>query len=232
VTSELNLVQIGPDDVDPAVLTGDGIGIAAVLARFTRVTRREVDLVALPTEGWREVSRLEPSGGVARFRFVAPHREDPSGWALLTFMTWTDGWLQNGDPGPLFARPGRPSRRRSLRLRWPGEPLVTQTGRHPTLTLSLQNVSDEPWVGTDALETAAYILDLRGRRLPLPSVWTRNPVREQRSIPPGGSVAITPKLMTLDVSRLPPGNYGLEAELVDLELTSDVGTLELVRRLA
>jgi hypothetical protein len=51
VTSELDLVQIGPDDVDPAVLTADGVEIAAVLARFTPVTRREVDLAALPPRG-------------------------------------------------------------------------------------------------------------------------------------------------------------------------------------
>lgn len=228
MTSELDLVQIGPDDVDPVVLTADGVDVAAVLARFTPVTRREVDLAALPTEGWREVSRLERSWGGGRFRFLAPHRDDPSGWALLTFMTWSDGWLQHGDPGPLFARPGRPSRRRSLRLCWPGEPIVTQTGREPTLTLSLQNVSDEPWVGTDAIDTVAFILDLRGQRLPGPSVWTRQPVREQRSIPPGGSVVIIPKLVTSNVSQLSPGNYGLEAKLEDLELTSEVGMLKVV----
>jgi hypothetical protein len=139
-----------------------------------------------------------------------------------------DRWLAaKRGPGPAVRAVRRPSRRRFLRLRWPGEPIVTQTGREPTLTLSLQNVSNEPWVGTDAMDTAAYILDLRGRRLPVPGVWTWQPVREQRSIPSGGSVTITPKLMTLDVSRLPPGNYGLEAELVDLELKSDVGTLKL-----
>jgi hypothetical protein len=96
----------------------------------------------------------------------------------------------------------------------------------------LQNVSDGPWVGTDAIDTMVYLLDHRGGRLPVPSVGSWQPVREQRSIPPGGSVAIMPKLVTLDVSQLPPGTYGLEAELIDLELKSDVGTLKLVRRLA
>jgi hypothetical protein len=97
----------------------------------------------------------------------------------------------------------------------------------------LRNVSDEPWVGTDVLDTTAWILDSRGQPLPRPSIWTTSrPIREQRSIPPGGSVAITPNLVTNDVSQLPPGTYGLEARLDDLELKSDVGTLELVGRLA
>ena len=168
MTSELELVQIGPDDVDPAVLTAGGVDVAELLARFVPVTRRQVDLAAFPTTGWRQVSRLEVgSGGAARFRFLAPHRQDPAGWALLAFMTWTDGWLQTGDPGPLFPRPGRPSRRQFLRLRWPPEPIVTQTGREPSLALSLQNLSDQPWVGTDAMETSACLLDPDGHRLPL-----------------------------------------------------------------
>ncbi len=231
-TSELDLVQIGPDDIDPAVLTGEGADIEEVLARFTPVVESHVDLAALPSKAWREVSRLELLAGTRRFRFLAPHREDRSGWALLTFMTWPGGWLQSGDSGPLFARPGRPSRRRFLRLRWPPEPIVCQTGREPSLTLSLENLSDEPWVGTDAMDASAYILDHRGRRLPLPSVSSWQPIRKQRSIAPGGSMAITPTLLTLDVSRLPPGDYGLEAELDDLELKSDVGALRLVRRRA
>jgi hypothetical protein len=231
MNSELDLVQIGPDDVDPAVLTAGGVDVAELLARFVPVTRRQVDLAAFPTTGWRQVSRLEVgSGGAARFRFLAPHRQDPAGWALLTFMTWTDGWLQNGDPGPLFPRPGRPSRRQFLRLRWPREPIVTQAGREPSLALSLQNISDRPWVGSDAMETSACLLHRDGHRLPVPNVRTWQPVRKHRSIVPGGSVTINPTLVTLDVSRLPAGNYGLEAELIDLELKSDVGALQIVPR--
>ena len=231
MTSELDLVQIGPDDIDPAVLTAGGVDVAELLARFVPVTRRQVDLAAFPTTGWRQVSRVEVgSGGAARFRFLAPHRQDPAGWALLAFMTWTDGWLQTGDPGPLFPRPGRPSRRQFLRLRWPPEPIVTQTGREPSLALALQNLSDQPWVGTDAMETSACLLDPDGHRLPLASVRTWQPVRKQRSIGPRGSVTITPTVVTLDVLQLPAGNFGLEAELIDLELKSDVGALQIVPR--
>jgi hypothetical protein len=203
MTSELDLVQIGPDDVDPSVFTAGGVDVAE-LRHGLPVTRGQVDLAAFPTTGWRQVSRLEVgSGGPARFRFLAPHREDPAGWALLTFMTWTDGWLQDGDPGPLFSRPGRPSRRQFLRLRWPREPIITQIGQDPVLALYLHNVSDRPWVGNDAMETSACLLDPDGHRLPLPSVRTWQPVRKQRSIVPGGSLTITPTLVTLDVSRLP-----------------------------
>ena len=69
-----------------------------------------------------------------------------------------------------------------------------------------------------------------GHRLPLASVRTWQPVRKQRSIVPRGSVTVTPTLVTPDVLQLPAGNYGLEAELIDLELKSDVGALQIVPR--
>jgi hypothetical protein len=107
--------------------------------------------------------------------------------------------------------------------------MSARTGSVPQLTLTMLNTADEPWIGTDAMDTRAYLLDNNGERLPLPSIWTWDPVADrQRVIAPGHSITLTPSLMTLAVEQLPAGRYGLKAVLRDLELESNLGTLQLV----
>jgi hypothetical protein len=227
VGDELDLVQIGPEDVNPAVLAEAGHDVQELVGRFAPVTHALVDLAAFPQGGWREVSRLEPGPRTQRFRFIAPSREDPAGWALLTYMTWPGGWHLNGDPGPLFPRPGRPTRRRNLRLCWARQAITAPTGSVPHLSMTLHNLADEPWAATDALDTMAYLLDRDGDPLPQPSVASWEP-KDRRAIASTSSITIIPTLTTLDVERLPAGRYQLEAVLTDLELKSDLGTLDLV----
>jgi hypothetical protein len=51
IDNQLDLVQIGPDDVDPAVPVDGRSGVDELVARFAPATRRLVDLADFPTHG-------------------------------------------------------------------------------------------------------------------------------------------------------------------------------------
>jgi hypothetical protein len=231
--AELELVQLGGDDVDPGPLGGPGSTLASVIGD------RDVDQESwqeyryargqLPASGWRVVS-TRPARSGPRLLLAAPHPGQPAAWALV-YLSERDGrWFFSADPGPVHPRPGRPARRRYLCLDWPSATVVAPAGEPPALSVRLTNTARTPWSnGPDVVRILAWVLD-PGTGEPLPAeryfVTTLSDHRPVE-LAAGQSLVLPALLATFETARLPPGRYGLTALLMALNLRSSAGTLHL-----
>ncbi len=105
------------------------------------------------------------------------------------------------------------------------------------LRIGLHNGSGKSWPLDPAdmldgypigFQVAAWLLDGNGRRLPASPHHYWAGVRENRQIQPGETTELAVQLLTEDVDRLPPGEYGVSAVLTSLDLHSPPGRVRLV----
>jgi hypothetical protein len=202
---DLAMVQLGHEEVRADALAGTGTSLPAAIAGRPLASEPGLPelLDELPTDGWRVVD----SGEHGRLlTLAAPHHELRGAWALAYLRKRSDRWHLSSTAMPEFPRPGKASRRRHLRLTWPQSPITAPAGCVPPLTVTLTNVS--------------------GERLPAAGWFAygdQNPVE----LPTGASTELVPVLATENADGLPPGEYGLEAVLLALDLPSDRGRLRL-----
>jgi len=229
------LVQLGYVEVDPATLTGPGGGLDPLLAG--RVIDNQPDSWPedLPADGWRVIYTRDDRGkgsSVLVEVFAAPLPAFDGGFAMVSLaLGKRDGKLRVGcDPGPVPVSPGRAARRHGLRLEW-RKPLVrARAGLPLELTIDLANRSWHRWhnIADDSTIVVGWLLDAEGNRLRdgdwhfgyggrdlLPCL---EPEREQE---------LTVRILTPEIQTVPPGTYGLEAMLADLNLRSEPATLLL-----
>jgi hypothetical protein len=232
--AELELVQLGSVDVDPGPLNLPGTSLMPAIGG------RELDQDSwaecrhsreqLPATGWRVVSTRHGQAG-PRVLLAAPHPGQPAAWALIHLSSLDGGrWFFSADPGPVYVRPGRPARRRYLRLDWPRTPVVAPAGQPLALSLRLTNTADTPWTnGPDLVRVLAWILhDDTGERLPAQRYFASS-LSDHRPVElaAGQSLVLPACLATLEPELLPPGCYGLTALLTALNLRSARSVLHL-----
>jgi hypothetical protein len=157
---------------------------------------------------------------------------------LIEFVWREEQWRRSVlEPGPVWVRPGKAIRRRSLRLFWYEEPIIGIAGEPLWLRMGLQNVSDQPWTSGDSdgpsswpdrVHAVAWLLDGDGHGLPARQGFTTSGPGPVTELDPGQTVTLTPQVLTRDVESLPPGEYRLTATLISLNLKSEAGTLRLI----
>lgn len=139
-----------------------------------------------------------------------------------------------GDDRPL--RPSRARRRAGLRLTWPVRLMSAPVGTVPQLRVRLSNAGERAWRndGADYGHVTVRLLGPGGERLPktLSSPWRGGDmvgaaVHLLPTLPPGSPVDLTPAWDTSDIPSLPPGDYGVVAELNDLRLRCGPEALQL-----
>ncbi|MFM1724234.1 hypothetical protein ABEU20_002812 [Rhodococcus sp. PAM 2766] len=223
---DLDLVQLGPVEVDPSVLEGPGASLWDLLGDRRIEMRSPDDLLDLPRHGWR---RLVPSGADAtevHEVFAAPHGEVPGAWALV-FVDTDPVRRVSAHPDPIRVHRCRAARRVGLELRWPCEQRA-RAGALPGVTIELVNTADTTWVDEagDHMTVHGWILDENGQRI-VPGLFLFSDAPRLPDIAPDDRMSLRVDLVTRDVEHLPPGRYTLVAELHDLALASPPGALVL-----
>jgi hypothetical protein len=226
------LVQLGLLEVDPRVLATEGVSLDNAMAG-----RRLVNALALaeirdqlPAQGWREVR--SDDFGVDEGKMLtlaAPHHRVPDAWVLASLSERDDQWLFSASPEPNSVWPGKAFRRRHLRLTWPRSPIVASAGRVPELPVTVTNTAAELWRGMpgDIQAPVTWIVDAEtGERL-TPQGWFAYGGASTAELAAGASKDLVAILATHGADELPPGEYGLEAVLLTLDLRSDRGHLRL-----
>jgi hypothetical protein len=226
------LVQLGLVEVDPKVLAAEGVSLDNAMTG-----RRLVDALALaeirdqlPAQGWREVR--SDDFGVDQGKMLtlaAPHQRVPDTWVLAYLSERDDQWLFSASPEPNSVWPGKAFRRRHLRLTWPRSPIVASAGRVPELAVTVTNTAAELWRGMpgDNHAVVAWIVDAEtGERL-TPQGWFAYGGADTAELAARESKDLVAILATYGADELPPGEYGLEAVLLTLDLRSDRGHLRL-----
>jgi hypothetical protein len=230
------LVQLGYVEVDPATLAGPGGGLDALVAG--RVVDNEPDRWPedFPADGWRVIYTRNGRGSGSRNLvevFAAPLPEFDGGFAMVSLaLGRRDGKLRVGcDPGPVPVHPGKASRRQGLRLEWPKPVLRTNAGQSLELTVDLVNRSWRRWhnVADDSTVVVGWLLDAEGNRVRENGHFRFGIGHREllRCLEAGRHQELTVRILTPEIQTVPPGTYGLEAMLADLNLRSDEATLTL-----
>ena len=139
-----------------------------------------------------------------------------------------------GDDRPL--RPSRARRRAGLALTWPVPVMSASVGTVPQLRVRLSNAGDRPWDndGRDYDHVTVRLLGSSGEPLPdaRTSPWKGGDmvgaaIHLLPPLLPGSFVDLTPARGAAHISTLPPGDYGVVAELNDLQLRSAPEALQV-----
>lgn len=224
---DLTLVQLGHLDVDPSVLAGPGTTLSDALGEHGSLTQLGDRAAELPTDGWRMIGESNAEFHTSQ-AFAAPHPAQRDAWALLHIAKTRGGWRTSADPGPVSLLPGRPARRKGLRLDWPAEPFTGSADDLPELTITIRNTATRAWenIGRDSAHIRAWLLNTDGQRLPAsPFVW-HGALPRLPDLAAGEGVLMP---VTIAVpERIPgPGRYGVQAVVVALNLWSDIGAVRL-----
>jgi hypothetical protein len=161
--------------------------------------------------------------------FAAPHPAQPNAWALVNITETSSGWRTSADPGPVVPLPGRPARRRGLRLDWPTRPFTGSPDALPELTITIRNTAVQPWhnVGRDSAHIQAWLLDAAGRRLPASPFVLHGALPRLPDLAAGEGAPL-PVTIASPEHISAPGRYGVQAVAVALNLWSGIGAVALI----
>ena len=229
-------MQLGYYDVPAALLSANGVPLAELIGE--RGATSVDDLMGTPpVDGWRVIA-----GDLADFGGEPPVLAAPwssprsNGWMVISLSRLDGGWQASilGDDRPL--RPSRARRRAGLTVTWPVPVMSASVGTVPQLRVRLSNASDRPWDndGGDYDHMTVRLLGSSGEPLPdaRTGPWEGGDMvgAEIHLLPPllpGSFVDLTPARGTTHISTLPRGDYGVLAELTDLQLRSAPEALQL-----
>ncbi|MDH6285891.1 hypothetical protein M2275_000790 [Rhodococcus opacus] len=225
---DLDLVQVGPIEVDPAVLGGSGSSLWDLIGDRRVEMRSPDEVLDLPRHGWRRLVPSRDDGAGSREVFAAPHGQVSEAWTLVFLSDSAGAWRVSTHPGPIRVHRCRAARRVGLELRWPGE-FTCKAGALPGVSIDLVNAGDRMWVNYagDHMTVHGWVLDEEGEPMkPGLSLFSQAPTLPD--IEPGDRISLRVDIATRDIEDFTPGRYAVIAELHDLGLTSSPGTLILV----
>lgn len=229
-------MQLGYYDVPAAVLSADGVPLAELIGE--RGAASVDDLMGPPpVDGWRVIAGdLVDFGGQPPVLAAPWPSPRSNGWMVISLSRLDGVWQASilGNDRPL--RPSRARRRAALTLTWPVPVRSTSVGTVPQLRVRLSNAGDRPWDNdsADYDHVTVRLLGSSGESLPdaRRSPWQGGDMvaAEIHLLPPllpGSFVDLTPARVAAHISTLPPGDYGVVAELDDLQLRSGPEALQL-----
>ena len=222
-------VQLGCYDVPAQVLAADGVPLVYLVGEQGAASVDTL-LGPPPVDGWRVIAAPFPPPPGELSILAAPWADRRSnGWMLVTFTSRDGRWTACIEEDRRPVRPGRKHRRAALQLQWAATPVVAPAGTVPVLRLALRNIATEPWRtdGIDSGHVRAWALGPDS--VPLsPKPWPIEaiPCRPLSHLDPGASTELSATWDT-DIAALSPGEYQIAAELTDLRLRCDLGTLRL-----
>jgi hypothetical protein len=190
-----------------------------------------------PVDGWRVIAGDLTDFDGEPLVLAAPWSSPRSnGWMVIS-AAWLDGvWQASilGDDRPL--RPSRARRRAGLTLTWPVPVLSAPVGTVPPLQVRLSNAGERPWLneGGDYDHVTVRLQGPDGDPLPerLTGPWRGGDtlggaLHLLPTLLPGSFVDLSPTWGAAPISSLPPGDYGVVAELNNLHLRSGPQPLQL-----
>lgn len=191
---------------------------------------------ALPSRGWRSIhDRIcevtWPHRRLSRSVVLAAPAEVPEAWWLLHLALADDHWDASRGFDPARVRPGKSARRAHLRLGWPSAPVVARLGELHRLRVVLANTFPVSWAPDeeDSVHLLGWVTDLEtGESLPYEPMQAWGGFGPSVTLRPGASTELSVRLATRQPEALRPGDYGLLATLISLDLTSEPGRLRLV----
>jgi len=237
VTSYDADMQLGYYDVSAAVLSADGVPLAELIGERGAASVDDM-LGPPPDDGWRLIA-----GDLDDFSGEPPALAAPwssprsNGWMVISVWRLNGEWHASilGDNRPL--RPSRARRRAGLALAWPAPVMSATVGTVPQLQVRLTNNSEHAWQndGGDYDHVTVRLLGADGKPLPetLRAAWSGDMIGTAArlhllpTLLPGSSVDLTPAWEAASIPSLPPGDYGLVAELSDLQLHCEPGAAQL-----
>jgi len=229
-------MQLGYYDVPAAVLSADGVPLAELIGELGAASVDDM-MGPPPADGWRVIA-----GDLADFGGQLPVLAAPwssprsNGWMVISLSRPDGVWQASilGDDRPL--RPSRARRRAGLALTWPVPVMSASVGTVPQLRVRLSNAGDRPWDndGRDYDHVTVRLLGSSGEPLPdaRTSPWKGGDmvgaaIHLLPPLLPGSFVDLTPARGAAHISTLPPGDYGVVAELNDLQLRSAPEALQV-----
>jgi hypothetical protein len=232
-------MQLGYYDVPAAVLSASGVPLAELIGEGGASSVDDM-MGPPPVNGWRVIA-----GDLADFGGEPPALAAPwssprsNGWMVISVSRLDGVWQASilGDSRPL--RPSRARRRAGLTLTWSVPVMSAPVGTVPQLRVRLSSAGDRPWHNDGADYDHVTVQLLRPEGTPLPDTlrgpWNSSDmvgtaVHLLPTLLPGSSVDLTPAWDTAEIPSLPPGDYGIVAELNDLQLRSGPEVLQLSLR--
>lgn len=219
-------MQLGYYDVPAAVLAADGLPLTELIGEQGAASVDDI-LGPPPDDGWRVIAGdLNDFGGEPPVLAAPWSSPRSNGWMVISVARLDGGWQASilGDNRPL--RPSRARRRAGLTLAWTAPLMSATVGTVPQLQVRLTNNGAHAWQndGGDYDGVTVRMLGADGKPLhdPRRGAWSGHmigtAVHLLPTLLPGSFVDLTPAWESARIPSLPPGDYGLVAELSDLQL--------------
>jgi hypothetical protein len=229
-------MQLGYYDVPAAVLSAPGVPLAELIGEQGAASVDDM-MGPPPIDGWRVIA-----GDLTAFDGGPPVLAAPwsspqsNGWMVISAARLDGVWQASilGDDRPL--RPSRARRRARLTLTWPVPVMSAPVGTVPQLQVRLTNGGERSWLndGGDYNHVTVRLLGSDGDALPerLKGPWRGGDMLGAAlhllpTLLPGSFVDLAPTWGAAPISSLPPGDYGVAAELNNLQLRSGPEPLRL-----
>lgn len=229
-------VQLGYYDVPGAVLSARGVPVAELIGERGAASVDDM-MGPPPIDGWRVIAGDLADFGSEPLVLAAPSSSPRSnGWMVISAARLYGVWHASilGDDRPL--RPSRARRRAGLTLGWPVPVMSAPVGTVPPLQVRLTNAGERSWLndGDDYDHVTVRLLGPEGDPLPerLKGPWRGGDMLGAAlhllpTLRPGSFVDLAPTWGAAPISSLPPGDYGVVAELNNLQLLSGPDPLQL-----
>lgn len=227
-------VQLGDFEVERAVLLGRGGELPSIWQGQPLTVEEPVAHAAdgpFPIIGWRVVAGDDDSTSAEMpSPVLAAPAQDDSHWWLVRLEERDGAWLATAHPWPVRMRPSREARGTGLALSWADGPASATAGSLNDVEVSLSR-TDSPflaWDEEDDANVVGWLVDaLTGERLPY-EPWQAFGFGQPIARATEGSVRLPVRWITSDIDRLPPGRYGIAANLVSLQVHTDTAYIELL----
>lgn len=232
-------MQLGYYDVPGAVLSARGVPLVELIGEQGAASVDDM-MGPPPIDGWRVIAGDLTDFGSEPPVLAAPWSSPRSnGWMVISAARLDGVWQASilGDDRPL--RPSRTRRRAGLTLAWPVAVMSAPVGTVPQLRVRLTNAGERSWLneGGDYDHVTVRLLGPDGDPLPerLKGPWRGGDMlgaalHLMPTLLPGSFVDLTPAWGAAPISSLPSGDYGVVAELNNLQLRSGPEVLQLILR--
>ena len=203
---------------------GAELGDTGAAAALRDVIANPDGIPTLPERGWRLLQADEDHAV-----FAVPEGPGSEAWDVVHIQRQETTWAYHSSSHGAVPEPTLAQRGAGLRLVWPEDEIVRQQGDFGDIRILLRNDRSEVWEDDRGeYQPIADVIDLTsGAAFDDGYVYVIGVGRSYR-LDPGEAVSLH-VICDIEVERtLPPGRYGIVAQLWELGLRSDQAVLRII----